>query len=710
MPKGFNLQGAGKINCCLNTNDKQVDAGECSSPKHTEDEDVQMHRAASYSAEITFKDEDLLLGGAPHNRPLFVEGYTRGQKLKRILVDQGSAVNILSLRALKNPGGSSDELAQSHLMIQGFNQGGQRAIGIINLDLRVGGLSSSVVSHVIEARTSYNLLLGHVIEARTSYNLLLGRPWIHRTSYNLLLGRPWIHENGVVPSSWHQCFMYEKNVVIEKVVVDESPFAEAESYFADAKFYIKKQVFVEDAQKSNNNSPSQLKTKGKEVVEVDQRTARLIFPLARIDTLKIDEAKLSEEKCGDKQDQVLPTKRTEDFDPNAYKLLAKVGYNPNKPRKLGTLIPEASGKGKTNQQEPHARKGLGYVPPKPVRIFINRAASNSISTDESEYDPQLTAANGKKKSVFKRMGKRESQRLVFDRLGSNPKAPKRKSIHDRLGVVQDAKNKASHPVEAETSKRLRSMIPSRIRRETNIHVSCGEVLKVQPKTIVHTRVQKGKNEESVGSSDDIVPPQGNEASSFHITLCDETPIEGEDAEDAPHDLEEGVRAAIDELKEVDLGTPENPRPIFISTLLSNEDEEIYITLLKEYIDVFAWTYKEMPGLDPKVAIHRLTMKKACRPVKQAQRRFCPELIPSIEGEVNKLIEAGFIREVKYPTWISSIVPVRKKNGQIRVCVDFRDLNVACPKDDCQLHITELMIDAVTGHEIMSFMDGSSGYN
>nr|GMD82530.1 uncharacterized protein LOC109154689 [Ipomoea batatas] len=206
------------------------------------------------------------------------------------------------------------------------------------------------------------------------------------------------------------------------------------------------------------------------------------------------------------------------------------------------------------------------------------------------------------------------------------------------------------------------MIPSRMRRETDIHISCGEVLKVQPRTIVHTRVQKGENEESVGSSDDVAPPQGEEASSFHITLCDEIPIEGEDAEEAPHELEEGVRAAIDELKVVDLGTPENPRPIFISTLLSNEDEKIYVELLKEYIDVFAWTYKEMPGLDPKVAVHRLAVKKTCRLVKQAQRRFRPELIPSIEGEVNKLIEAGFIREVKYPTWISSIVLISPSNG------------------------------------------------
>ncbi|XP_019260811.1 PREDICTED: uncharacterized protein LOC109238788 [Nicotiana attenuata] len=99
-----------------------------------------------------------------------------------------------------------------------------------------------------------------------------------------------------------------------------------------------------------------------------------------------------------------------------------------------------------------------------------------------------------------------------------------------------------------------------------------------------------------------------------------------------------------------------------------------------------------------------------RPVKQVQRRFRPKLVPLIETEVNNLIEAGFVREVKYPTWISSIVPVRKKNGQIRVCVDFRDLNNACPKDEFPHPIPELMIDATTGYEAMSFMDGSSRYN
>ncbi|KAA0057665.1 uncharacterized protein E5676_scaffold704G00030 [Cucumis melo var. makuwa] len=119
----------------------------------------------------------------------------------------------------------------------------------------------------------------------------------------------------------------------------------------------------------------------------------------------------------------------------------------------------------------------------------------------------------------------------------------------------------------------------------------------------------------------------------------------------------------DELKEVNLGTIKEPRPTFISASLSSEEEGKYMSLLKEYKDIFAWLYKEMPRLDPK-----------------------------IEVDVNKLIEVGFIREVKYPSWIANIVPVKKKNEQLRVCVDFRDLNNACPKDDFSLPIAEVMVD------------------
>ncbi|TYK29707.1 uncharacterized protein E5676_scaffold3607G00170 [Cucumis melo var. makuwa] len=204
----------------------------------------------------------------------------------------------------------------------------------------------------------------------------------------------------------------------------------------------------------------------------------------------------------------------------------------------------------------------------------------------------------------------------------------------------------------------------------------------------------------------------DEISCHYITILEELEIEipEEDTEDVPQSLEDGGQSTVDELKEVNLGTIKEPHPTFISASLSSEEEGKYMSLLTEYKDIFAWSYKEMPGLDPKVVVHHLAIKPGYRLIKQAQQRFRPELIPQIEVEVNKLIEVGFIREVKYPTWIANIVLVRKKNGQLRVCVDFRDLNNACPKDDFSLPITEIMVDATTGHEALSFMDGSSGYN
>jgi len=167
---------------------------------------------------------------------------------------------------------------------------------------------------------------------------------------------------------------------------------------------------------------------------------------------------------------------------------------------------------------------------------------------------------------------------------------------------------------------------------------------------------------------------------------------------------------VDELKELNLRTLEEPCYIYVSSLLTFEEEKEYFNLLGEYKDVFTWSYQEMPRLDPKVAVHHMSIRKGVSPKKQPQRRFCPELIPEIEKEANKLIEAGFICEVKYPAWIADIVPVRKKNDQLRVYMGFQDLNDACHKDDFPLPVTKPKINSITGHEALSFMVCSAGYH
>ena len=78
--------------------------------------------------------------------------------------------------------------------------------------------------------------------------------------------------------------------------------------------------------------------------------------------------------------------------------------------------------------------------------------------------------------------------------------------------------------------------------------------------------------------------------------------------------------------------------------------------------------------------------------------------------MKKLLAAGFIKPIQHPRWLSNVVPVKKKNGQIRCCVDFRNLNKACPKDEFPLPNMDLLIDSAAGNAMFSFMDGFSGYN
>jgi hypothetical protein len=168
--------------------------------------------------------------------------------------------------------------------------------------------------------------------------------------------------------------------------------------------------------------------------------------------------------------------------------------------------------------------------------------------------------------------------------------------------------------------------------------------------------------------------------------------------------------SADKLEEIHIGPGDKPRPTFISKKLSPCLRELMIALLKEYTDCFAWDYTEMPGLDRSIVEHRLPLKKGFRPFQQRAQQMKAEVLIEVKKEVEKMIEAGFIRPCRYAEWISSAVPMQKKDGRWRVCVDFRDLNRATPKDEYPMLVAETMINTAAGHKILSFMDGNTGYN
>ena len=103
--------------------------------------------------------------------------------------------------------------------------------------------------------------------------------------------------------------------------------------------------------------------------------------------------------------------------------------------------------------------------------------------------------------------------------------------------------------------------------------------------------------------------------------------------------------------------------------------------MKEFKDVFAWDYSEMLGLNPGLIAYTLNVDQQAKPMAQPARIFHTEIEGHIVKEVQKLLAAAFIKPIQHPRWLSNIISVKKKNGQIRCCVDFRNLNKAYSKDE-----------------------------
>uniref|UniRef100_A0A2N9FU44 Uncharacterized protein n=1 Tax=Fagus sylvatica TaxID=28930 RepID=A0A2N9FU44_FAGSY len=139
----------------------------------------------------------------------------------------------------------------------------------------------------------------------------------------------------------------------------------------------------------------------------------------------------------------------------------------------------------------------------------------------------------------------------------------------------------------------------------------------------------------------------------------------------------------EELEVIALDDDEPSKTTSIGTKMDRTIREAMISFLKSNLDVFAWTHDDMPGIDP------------------------ANNLPQAE---QKLLTAGFIREVFYPDWLANVVMVKKANGKWRMCVDFTDLNKACPKDSFPLPRIDQLVDSTAGHRLLTFMDAFSGYN
>nr|XP_027118612.1 uncharacterized protein LOC113735828 [Coffea arabica] len=173
-----------------------------------------------------------------------------------------------------------------------------------------------------------------------------------------------------------------------------------------------------------------------------------------------------------------------------------------------------------------------------------------------------------------------------------------------------------------------------------------------------------------------------------------------------------------------LGDPEVTRACYIATLKGKEKlvaqtvganlgelvRSSLESLLEEYAEIFAWSADDMPGIPTELVVHRLQVDPNVGPVKQKKRNFAPERKEVVKGEVGKLLEAKIVKKVYYPTWLANPVLVKKEEKAWRMCVDFTDLNKACPKDCYPLPRIDQLVDSTAGYEIFCFLDAFKGYH
>jgi hypothetical protein len=162
------------------------------------------------------------------------------------------------------------------------------------------------------------------------------------------------------------------------------------------------------------------------------------------------------------------------------------------------------------------------------------------------------------------------------------------------------------------------------------------------------------------------------------------------------DIKEEVQ---DPLIEVNLGTKEDPQVTLVNGHLGPEEFDKIMTILRRYKDCFAWDYPELLGLSKKLVEHRLPIKEGFLPFQQAPRRMAPNITLKIKEEIERLVRVGFIRPARYVEWLSNIVYVIKKNGKLRICIDFRKINMTTPKDKYPMPVVDLLVDGASGYKV-----------
>ena len=132
---------------------------------------------------------------------------------------------------------------------------------------------------------------------------------------------------------------------------------------------------------------------------------------------------------------------------------------------------------------------------------------------------------------------------------------------------------------------------------------------------------------------------------------------------------------------INLGTKAEPKYVNIGKCFSPGEMSRFINLFQQYKDIFAWTYEYLKTYDTRMVQHVIPIKEGVKPFQQQLRNIHPKMEPLIQNEVKKLLDAKIIFRVRHSEWVANLILVKKKLGEIILCVDFRNINRATDKDN-----------------------------
>ncbi|KAA3482112.1 reverse transcriptase [Gossypium australe] len=523
---------------------------------------------------ISFSDDEIPSGGMGSTKALHITTHCKGSILPNVLIDNGSALNVLPLSTLKRLPIDSSHMKTCQNIVRAFDGTERRVMGRIDIPLQIGPNTYEVDFLVMDINPSYTCLLG----------------------------RLWIHSAGAVPSSLHQKLKLVADGRLVTINAEEDIIATVTN---DAPYVEANEEAVECSFRSLEFVNATFVREGAKIpVPKISKTTRMGLQMM-ISKGALPGRGLS--RCHQGEVQVPSPKGKRDC--------FGLGFNPN-----------------TNEMRREMEK----------KQERRRAR---LKGEETMWEPM----------TFPHI----SQTFVSGGI-----------IHFERGLPNEGPH-INAIDEGETGLRNLSGIRP---------YELGSILNNW--TAEELPVVFRNSTESLDINDVSNDTTGLEAH-FEQDMCLEGPqdFEGDRDGNLPPDLlrmvQQEEKQILSHDEEVENVSLEEGRMVRIGARITEETKQNLVELLREFKDVFAWSYQDMPGLSTDIVVHRLPIKEEC-------------------GQI--LGVGGQYRSVP------------KKDGKVRMCVDYRDLNKASPKDNFPLPHIDTLVDNTAGYSWFSFMDGFSGYN